>query len=418
MPRPTPVLEHVHASAGAVRMAILLALALDCRAADMEPVEVGGLVLGPAGDLRDSEHRFEFHPKALIGVGWNSMALVPPASDGESDTRLRGITGVLIRYHPCPGLDGLLDAELERLTWQRNPELDSGAGLLRAGFDYRAPALVWIGDMVWRQSRENLLTTGEQVEQDHHVLRSRIGHEGSRWWEEVSIAISHLDYLQGTTSFDKHQGDHSTGSLGLRFGMQNGGDRAFLAAHTEMVKYAVDDRFNGCKALSTTLGVLFPASDRSVLHVEAGLEVRRYADDYLGNPANDDQTVLAPWWDAGGTWSWQEGDRLQARLYSDLADSLTSNATWAIGAAASSHSEITRRFSVETGIDLSQTRDGGLSQAGASVQRRIIEGSIAGQYALAPGLAMRLQTTATRVDAMAGGGYGRLEFSLDLAYAY
>ena len=399
-------------------MAMLLALALECRAADMEPVEIGGLVLAPAGDLRDSEHRFEFHPKALIGVGWNSMALVPPASDGESDTRLRGMTGILIRYHPCPGLDGLLDAELERLTWQRNPELDSGAGLLRAGFDYRAPALAWVGDTVWRRSRENLLTTGEQVEQDHQVLRTRIEHEGGRWWEEVSIAISHVDYLQGTASFDDQQGDRSTGEVRLRFGLHNGGDRAFLAARTEIVHYAVDDRFNDCQALSTTAGVLFPASDRSALHVEAGLEIRRYADDYLGNPANDDQTVLAPWWDAGGTWSWQEGDRLQARLYSDLADSLTSNSTWAIGAAASSHNEISQRFAVESGIELSQTRDGGLVQGGASLQRRIVAASIAGQYALAPGLAMRLQTTATRVEASAGGGYDRLEISLDIAYAF
>jgi hypothetical protein len=418
MPRPIPVLVHAHVTAVAGRLAVLLALALGCRAADMEPVDVGGLVLAPAGDLRDREHRFEFHPKAMLGVAWNSSALIAPSNAGGSDSRLRGLTGILIRYHPQPGLDGVIDAEIERSTWQRHPELDTGAGLLRAGFDYRAPALAWAGETVWRRSQENLLNTGEQVTQDHQILRTRFGHQGGRWWEDAFIAISRLDYLQGTAGFDERQGDHCAGDFELRFGLHNGGDRAFIAIRTQAVRYAVGERFNDCHALTTTTGVLHPASERSTLHAEAGFEVRRYVDDYLGDPANGDQVVLAPWWDAGGTWSWQEGDQLQARFYSDVADSLTSNATWAIGAAASSHNEISQRFAVESGIEISQTRDGGLVQGDASLQRRIVAASIAGQYALAPGLAMRLQTTATRVEANAGGGYDRLEISLDLAYAF
>ena len=417
----TPVLVHASESASAGRFPLLLALALGCPAAEvteMAPVGVGGINLAPAGDLRDLEHRFEFHPKALLGAGWDSTALVPPAGDGSADSNLRGLAGILVRYHPRPGLDGDLDAELERSVWRRNPELDTGAGLLRAGFDYRAPALAWVGNVLWRRSQENLLTTGEQVSQDHQVLRTRVGHEGGRWWEEATAALSRRDYRQGTASFDERQGDHTTGEIGLRFGLHNGSDRAFLGLRGETVRYVVDERFNDCHALIVTAGGEFPVSDRSLLHVEAGVEARQYADDYLGDPDNDDQSVLAPWWDAGGTWSWQAGDRLEAHLYSDLADSLTSNATWSLGASATSHIEITPRLAVEASLDLSQNRDGGLGQASASAQRRIVEGSLAGQYALAEGLALRLLTSATRVDASAGDSYDRLELSLDLAYAY
>jgi hypothetical protein len=419
MPSPIPTLPH--ACESAQRLPLLLALALACPAAEMAemaPVRVGDISLAPAGDLRDAEHRFEFHPKALLGGGWDSNSLVPPAGDGGPDTWLRGMAGLLVRYHPRPGLDGEADAELERSAWQGNGELDTGAGLLRAGFAYTAPSIAWTGGAGWRRSREHLLTTGEQVAQEHGTLSTQVGHDGSRWWEEASASISRLDYLQGTSGFDDRQGDRTTGAAGLTFGMHEGGDRAFLAMRGEAVRYAVDDRFNDCNALVATAGGSFPATDRSRLHAEAGIEVRRYADDYLRDHANGDRMALAPWWDIGGTWSWQAGDRLEAHLYSDLADSLTSNAVWSVGAAASSRTEITPRLSVETRLDLSETRDGGLGSSGSNLQRRIFAGSLAGQLAVMEGLAARMQATATRVEANDGGGYDRLELSLDLAYTY
>jgi len=148
------------------------------------------------------------------------------------------------------------------------------------------------------------------------------------------------------------------------------------------------------------------------------MEARLYADDYLHNAANGDRQVLAPWWDLVGTWSWREGDRLGTRLYSDLDNSLTSNATWSMGGELSSHIEMSNRLALEAVVGLAEARDGGITQDRAALQRRIFQGSLSGQYALAEGLATRLRATAIRVQEESGGGYDRLLFSIDLAYVY
>lgn len=420
MPRPVHLLASSSGKPEPGRLhPLLLAIALACPAAGVEvvdPVMVGGIPINPAGDLRDIEHRFEVHPKALLGGGWNSTPTVPPANDSGPDTYSRGLVGILLRYHPRPGLDAMLDAELERLKYREHAELDTNAGMLRGGFDYVAPELSWSGDAVWRRSQETLLTTGEQVAQDHSRLRTRFGHDSAYWWEDADLSVSHLDYRQGTTSFDQTEGDHTTYAADLRLGIAEGDDRGFLAVRSEVVRYSVDDRFNDCTALTTTVGCVLMTTARSNLHLEAGLELRRYADDYLHEADNGDQLALAPWWDLGGTWSWREGDRLGARLYSDLTDSLTSNATWSIGGELSSHIELSARLAVEAVVDLSETRDGGLNVAGTAVQRRIVQGSLAGRYAVIEGLALRLRTTAVRVQA--DDGYDRLLFAVDLAYVY
>jgi len=419
-PRPNlqvPAAEYVDAG----RLTLLVALALTCpsaEVAEMADVEVGSMTIAPAGDLRDSEHRFEFHPKALLGGGWDSAVMASSQGNGGDDTWFSGLAGILVRYHPRRGLDASLDAELEQTEWQRNPRLDTDAGLLRARFDYRAPALAWVGDAAWRRSQESLLTTGEQVTQDHYVFHTRIGHMGGFWWEEVTASIGRLDYLQGTASFDDRQGDRITGQAGVRFGLHEGGDRVFVAVNGETVHYSVDERFNDCQALVATAGGIFPASDRSLFRVEAGAEVRRYADDYQHDSVNGDQLALAPWWDLGGVWSWQAGDRLEARLYSDLADSLTSNATWSLGVAVAARRELTPRLAVDAGLDLSEARDAGLNHASPSLQRRIYAASLAGQYAVATGLAARLRADLTRVDPDSGKGYERLELRLELAYVH
>ncbi len=396
-----------------------LALAVPATGAEvMAPVEVGGITVPPAGDLRDGEGRFEFHPKALLGGGWNSLPEVPPAPDSGSDVYARGLVGLLVRYHPRPGLDANADVEIGGLAYHQNTNLDTDAGMLRAGFERIAPGLMWSGDAVWRRSEETLLTTGEQVAQDHSRVRTRIGHDSTLWWEDASLAVSQLDYLQATNTFSAEQGDHTTGDLGLRVGIAEGDDRCFLGARSQLVYYSDEGRFNDCAALTATAGCVLRASARSNLHLEAGMEVRDYTDDYLGDATNDDRQVLAPWWDLGGAWSWCEGDRMGARLYSDLADSLTSNATWSIGGELSAHTEPSRRLALEAVVDLAEARDGGITQESAVLQRRILQGSLSGQYALAEGLATRLRATAVRVQEQAGGGYDRLLVSLDLAYVY
>jgi len=384
----------------------------------MEPVPIGGIAVPPAGNLRDAEGRFEIHPKALLGVGWNSLAVVPPAPNSGSDTYARGLVGILVRYHPSPGLDANLDAEMERLDYRQHAELDTTAGMLSGGFERIAPDLTWSGDAVWRRSQETLLTTGEQIAQNHARVRTRIAHDSAVWWEDASLAVSRLDYLQATNTFDAQQGDHITGDLGLRIGIAEGDDRCFLAARSQVVRYPVDDRFNDCTALTATAGCVLMASARSNLHFEAGMEARLYADDYLHNAANGDRQVLAPWWDLVGTWSWREGDRLGTRLYSDLDNSLTSNATWSMGGELSSHIEMSNRLALEAVVGLAEARDGGITQDRAALQRRIFQGSLSGQYALAEGLATRLRATAIRVQEESGGGYDRLLFSIDLAYVY
>jgi hypothetical protein len=420
MPRPVHLLASSSGRAEPCRLQpLLLAIALASPAAGveaMDPVMVGGIRVNPAGDLSDIEHRFEIHPKALIGGGWNSTPTVPPADDSGPDTYSRGLAGILLRYHPRPGLDAMLDAELERLAYSEHAELDTNAGLLRGGFDHVAPGLTWNGDAVWRRSQETLLTTGEQVAQDHSRFRTRFAHDSAYWWEDAALSMSHLDYRQGTSSFDKIEGDHTTYAADLRLGIAEGDDRGFLDVRSEVVRYAVDDRFNDCTSLTTTAGCVLMTTARSNLHLEAGMELRRYADDYLHDADNGDQLALAPWWDLGGTWSWREGDRLGARLFSDLTDSLTSNATWSMGGELSSHIELSSRLAVEAGVNLAETRDGGLNVASTAVQRRILQGSLAGQYAVSEGLAMRLRTTAVQVQA--DNGYDRLLISLDLAYVY
>ncbi len=397
----------------------VISLAVPATGAElMAPVDVGGIFIPPAGNLRDGEGRFEIHPKALLGGGWNSLPVVPPAPDSGSDTYVRGLAGILVRYHPRPGLDANVDAEMERLDYQQHTELDTAAGMLRGGFKRIAPELTWSGDAVWRRSQATLLTTGEQVAQDHTRVRTWIGHDSAGWWEEASLTVNRIDYRQGTNTFDDRQGDHITGDLGLWVGLAEGDDRGFLSARGEVVHYPVNDRFNDCTALTTTGGCVLMASARSNLHLEAGMEVRGYTADYLHDATNDDYLVLAPWWDIGGTWSWREGDRMGARLYSDLTDSLTSNATWSLGGELSSHLELSNRLACEAAIDFAEARDGGITQDGAAFQRRILQGSLSGQYALAEGLAARLRGTAVRVQEDAGGGYDRLLFSLDLAYVY
>lgn len=403
---------------------LLLTIVLSCPEATaleqdaMAPVMVGDLSLAPGGNLRDAEHRFELHPKALLGSGWNSTAVVPPAGDGSPDYYAHALAGMLLRYHPRLGLDLEIDGELQQQRYESNPVLDTRGGLLWARIDRVAPELSWHGDGGWRRYQEALQSTGELVVQDHYQLRGRIAHDSPFWWESADAAVSILDYRQGTSTFDERQGDHVTGDVGVRVGIADGDDRGFLSLRGQMVRYAQADRFNDCTAFTLSAGGLITASPRSNLQLEAGVEMRRYAADYLHDAANDDSEALAPWCDLRGTWSWREGNRLGARLYSDLTDSITSNATWSLGAEVSGRIQLSGRCSTEASAGLSENRDGGITSSGATVQRQIAQGSLAGQYALAEGLAARLRATVNQVSSSADDGYDRLIIGLDLAYTY
>jgi hypothetical protein len=385
---------------------------------EVAPVTVGDLTLAPAGDLRDDEHRCELHPKARLGVGFESDAVPPPTGDGRADEYTRILAGMLVRYHPHPGLDADLDGELERFRFRRYPGHDTDGGLLKADVDRVTPGLAWHGDVGWKRAQTVILTTGEQVAQDQYALHASASRDSARWYFQGDAAGSRLDYRAGTSSFTARQGDHDTYDAGLRSGVVSGDDRRFLSLRGETVRQREPGRFNDCDAGTATVGWQHAASPRSGLHAELGASIRRYSDDFLGDHGLHDRTAIAPYADLGGTWSWQDGDHVDAHAYSTLGDGITSNATWSVGAEAAGHLLVERRLALDASADLSENRDGGLNHRGATVQRQIVQGSLAGTYAIAAGLATRLAATLIGVRLPENAGYHRLMLSLDVAYAY
>jgi len=406
--------------AGLVVALTLCAGALSALSAETapDPVTVGDFTLAPAGDLHDDEHRFEFHPKALLGVGYDSDAVPPPTGNGHGDEFAHSIAGMIMRYHPHPGLDGDLDGELSRLVYSDHPVLDTTGGLVHADINRVAPEQTWHADAGWTRSQESLLTTGEHVDQDLYQTSAHATHDSPDWFVVGDLAAAYLNYRDGTTEFNSKQGDHATYDLGGRVGAISGDDRRFACLRYEYVRYSVTGRFNDANGVTATVGASRQLSPRTELHIEAGGELRRYADNYLHDTANHDKIAIAPWLDAGGTWSWRDGDRVSAKLYSILGDSITSNASWSYGAQANAHADLGRRAGVEAALDVGENRDGGINHSGSTVQRDVIQASASGLYALAAGLATRLRVTDVQVQAPESDTYHRVVISVDLAYAY
>jgi hypothetical protein len=385
---------------------------------EMAVVQVADLPLIPAGDLRESEQRFELHPHALIGGGYDSNPDVPPAGDGRSDVFGRAQVGLLGRYHPHPGLEGSIDGQAERIDYEHHPVLDSDSDHLVGTLLYDAPELSWHSDARWQRSQDTLISTGQEVSQDFYQAHSKIGHDSSYLWEDLNLTASYLNYRQATTSFDAIQGDHATYDAAMRTGTISSGNRYYVLALVEAVRYRLPGRFNDCDAAILALGGRFAPALRTNGHVEVGVESRRYSADYLQDPANRDRLITVPWVDAQAVWCWHAQDRLESRVYSRADDSITSNATWSMGAEAGSHVDVTRRLRMESLLGIEEQRDGGWTQRTFAVQRQVRQATVSCEYALAAGLATRIHATYLQVSASNDPSYHRYVLATDVAYAY
>lgn len=378
-----------------------------------EPVPVGGFTLPPAGNLEFSEGRFVVHPKALVGCGWNSEV------DGQADAYGRGIIGTVVRYLPNPLWDGTLDGEFEGLRYRRVDDQDAHIGRLVLQVDHHAATGEDRFRGGWVRTQDALLVSGEQVVRDvaGTDLRMRRGDEAG-WWQGDGV-WELTDYQEATSLFGANEADHQRITAGLRIGY--GGRREAgcdVGASVEGVRYAQSTRYNDCRALRSTAGISWPLGGRSLLRAEGGVEMRRYADDYLGDPASDDRMVVWPVGDLGATWGWSDESEGQLRAVSRVADSLVANAETSLGIEGI----IRWRFDEDTRLEGSagvfHDRDSGAPAGVEPVRRTVDRGRVSVVRTIARGLGLRLFCEGTRVTSDPGDGYDRLVVAADLAYTY
>jgi len=296
-----------------------------------EIIEVENFRLTPIANLGSEDDRWEWHPKGLAGIGWDSDPR--PLDPGVgSDFYYRLMAGIEGRYFGSEQSLLRMDAELEL---QRYLDTDGRDLLLGSGdLDWTREGSLWRyqGQLGVRITDDPLVISGEQVERRRFTARGDATRQGLLREISFGFAVDREDFAESGSGFDPSERDNYSLRAHSRYG-QDLAERSswFAELRVSSRRYDEDGRFQDSIGVTAVAGVRAALGERMQIAAKAGVAWRSFEDDFAENVSFDDELIVAPVGSVRITWPWKEEGKAELGLSVRLVDSISSNAAFVYG---------------------------------------------------------------------------------------
>lgn len=389
-------------------------------AEDTTPVRVKDLNVQPRANLTADDGTLTLHPKAMVGVGYNSN-IFAEATDEKSDLYVQGLIGLQADWRLNAHNSVAFNGEFEGLSYA---DSDYSAGNMVGGLlngDYRwheanNDARVHVG---YARFNDPLIETGEQILRENIDGSAIVTLQGATMRTVIDAGVVALNYLEGGSGFTADSRDNTVYHAIGRLGMTSARDTFYYALiGIDYIDYWKNTQYNDSNGLTVGLGAQVRLGERSVLSAEGGVTYRAYDDNFGGIVSYDDETVYAPYVSVTARWPWESGSQVGLNLFSRIDESLTANAAWVYGAQLDGRYRLLARSGLFGSLGGYHSEDSGQGPGITVEKRNTIEASVGVDHEIAKGLVGRLRLTYTDSDAEISNDFARYIVAFDLATAF
>jgi hypothetical protein len=376
-------------------------------------VLVDGFGIQPLYHLASPDGALILHPKALVGFGYDSNVYATD-TDVKGSTFYDLVAGLDLKWVTNPEDTFVLSGEFEgeRYVSQQGRNLSGG----KAEFSYRHQASEWDagGNASFARTNDPFVVTGQEIKHDD----GHVGIDGTDHWAHQSVGlgatVDRLRYLEGAPGiFGKDDRNNTDVGLNARVGNEVGDQsEVYFRAQVDRRNYdqktfseAIDipgtgvvttHGYNDSTGITAVIGLKDKIATRTGVIAEVGVDYRKYADYFAGDADFNDKTVVRPAVNLVYRWSFEEGSWLGARAFSDVEDSVFSNAAWMYGVSVDARYRLSDEYKAAVFGSLSgyQLKDSGspkTAQEPDDETRTTGEVNVGVEYVFHPGLGVRLK---------------------------
>lgn len=374
----------------------------------------------PGGNLIYDDGCLELHPKVLLGLGYDSNVDAAPSSP-DDDMYARGLAGVLVYWLPAVADRFTLDTYVDAKRYLDRDDRDFTGGRLRLGWT-RESALGPLATVV----ADGMLVDDPLIETGRQVQRAR--YEGQAgWWTRgnantirLGVGVVGEDYLEDAGVFTKDERDYLRPQVAAEwwYGRAGGPTKLGVRATVDRIDYR-----DGGSPYQDGTGVALVGlithyfAPTLQLTGHAGIEHRRYADDFAEDPAYDDQTITRPIGELMLRWDPEEYSRLDVGIASIVVPTVEANAAYLLQAWIHGRWRLQRSFGVLAEVSLFQLERSGTA-TGATPQDLTLRVRGGCEVWARDGLVIRALGGADIGEPESGAGYERLVASIDTAFVW
>ena len=379
-----------------------------------DPVRVDDFSLPPLAHWTFADDRLELHPKALLGVGWNSN-VYGRSDDVVADTYLRQLAGIETRWHAGRMHDLRLDLEIDNRTYLNESELDLFGGHLDASWRHEAARSTMGARAAYARDADPLVESGEQIARDESVVAIDGGWNAAAMRYAATASVSRIDYRQDSRFFTEDQRDALRPALILRLGHVNARDsEAYTSLRVDRIIYATDERYQDSLGARLVVGYRGRLAARARFSVEGGLDHRRYQ----ANAVADESAVTRPGFEGTVRWPWEAGSEVGLRVFSEVEDGIAGGASWDTGAYFDLRYRLLVNAALIGGFGFVRIEpETGIAGA-PSGSRTNQDARLGGEYVLREGVGLRLLGTWQNGRQPDGADFTRLGAELVMAIAF
>jgi hypothetical protein len=386
--------------------------------AAVQPVNVGGIVVLPAGNpLSAFDDLLVVHPKVLVGVTYDSN--VQGTSPAEGDELLRLVAGATAHLRLDEQSDALADAELEDLRYHTNDSLDLIGGKASVAINERGTVAQFTAQAGLDREETRQFETGAMVKTQTDQASSSATYKAIYTNYGLDLAASRMQYLEDTPIFSADQGSHDDYALGLHAGWDYARDaNIFVHLVTSSTQYDSDSLYDNSYGAGLRLGWGGAVGDRSRLSAEAGVDYRHYLGTEGKQAPYNQENAYGPAFALTLSWPWAERSRLDATATSTVADGVTSDAAWTMDFGVKLQQELGRAMSFSFSTDINQVRNLSATTGEAREVRTSFTVGCGLDVRHPSGIVLHLGGQYLDSHSTTANSYQDFQLISDLAYAY
>ncbi len=404
---------------GAMRCAVCVLLIGSCELAqgvdiDPERVSVGVFSIVPMGNLVHAQGRGELHPKALLGVGWNSN-VYGTQSNPTADAYLRELAGLEYRFRPVVDQLVVADVEVDRRDQLKEDRLDITGGVASLQWLRQGPRLESDVRAGYGINDDPLLETGEPVRNDEAIATGSASWIGALSRTTLAFNAKRVDYTEDSRFFDKDQRDYWRYGPIIEFARRRAVDSdTFVRVRIDRIDYDVQERYADSIGAHGTIGWRNRFGARSRIELGAGVDHRRYE----AAVGKDAQSITRPAVEATGRWSWEEGSELSASLFSNIQDAVAGGGAWMYGGDVEVRYRLLRRAFVRALVGYTRILGDDRIPGGVAEDREVRYGEVGAGYHFRAGFAVRVLAGYATSDSTIGQDYERTRALSEVAFVF
>lgn len=385
---------------------------------DPEAVSLRGFRLLPLASLETANRALEWHPKGLVGLGWDSLPA--PGSDSKSAIFTQGLLGLEARLQGTGGWRGDLDAEFHAERYLDTPgrDLNGGVGNFSLLRERDGSSLLAHGS--FERAHEPVSDLPDSVLRDSADADISAGSEGrtARW--SVHATWDMINYLQDSAYFDSDERDLRRFGGAADWNLTGGDDSLIgLEASAQQVQRSANASVTDNHQETVVARWRHAFTSRSSTDLRLGATSRSYKEDTAGDPDNHDRKLLVPAASLRLGLGWDDRSLMSLTASTGLTESVIGSANAA------------RRFGLE-GRLRQRILDRLDAVASTWVTRRVDTGAAPGlpreqaidcyaraelDYRLREGLGLRVWASCQQIRAEVSDSYYRWQTALELCFA-